>query len=114
MIGVVFSRGGDEMVEVRVNNNDITWRSTVYGASFFPLDTLDLDKNKVIKEFPDLEENKDWRDTAMKRLKEKLKSFDNENRKIEYIVGELKKVGYNPHSFQKQGGRVQRWVSWTG
>ena len=112
MIGVVFARGGDEVVEIRVNGNSISWRSTVYGAQFFPLDTLDLQEDKVKKEFPDLEEVKNWRDIAMKRLKDELNSHITEEDKVDYIVGELSKVGYTPHSFQRQGGRVMRWDSW--
>jgi hypothetical protein len=110
MIGVMFLRGGDEVVEVRVDGNSISWRSTVYGASFFPLDTIDMPKDNVIKEFPDLKDVKNWRDIAVKRLKDYINSKPTEKAKVNYIVEELRKVGYTPHSYQVKGGRVTKWT----
>jgi len=111
MIGIVFTRGGDEVVEVRINGNSVSWRSTTYGAAFFPIDALSLSKDKVMKEFPELEDAADWKEIAMRRLKDKLNSYSNENEKANYIVGELSKIGYTPHSYQKQGERIKKWDS---
>lgn len=110
MIGVLFYRGGEEVVEVRINGNDLQWRSTIYGASYFPIDTIDLPREKVMKEFPELADVKNWRDRALEKFKNHFKSIEGERNKVNYIVQELSKVGYMPHSYQKQGGRVTKWT----
>jgi len=109
MIGVIFSRA-DEFVEIRINGNTYSYRSTVYGSQFYPFDTLYLEKEKVISEFPDLKEVKNWRDIAMKRLKETLNSKSSEKEKINYIVTELEKIGYQPLKYQREGERVKKWL----
>jgi hypothetical protein len=110
MIGVIFSRAGNEVVEIRIEGNNICWRSTEYGSSFFPIDTLDFDRNKVFSEFPDLEDNPAWREVALKRLKDKINSIDTEKKKANYIIEELGRIGYQPHSYQIQGSRTKKWL----
>ena len=110
MIGIIFTRGGTEFVDIRIEGNNINWRSTDYGSQFFPLETLSFDKTKVLNEFPDLKDNPLWRDEALKRLKDKIHSFSTEKEKASYIVKELEIIGFQPHSYQIQGCRTKKWL----
>ena len=77
----------------------------MYGAVYAPIDNMQLNYEGVVKEHPDLEGKKDWNQQAIKRFKEKIKSFENENDTAKYIIKELKGVGYEPKYKQKQDFR---------
>jgi len=66
---------------------------------------LRFDKAGVIKEFPDLKDNEEWRFEAIKRFKEKIKSLNNESEVSDYIINELKGCGYKPKFKQRAGFR---------
>ena len=107
MIGVIFQRM-DEVVEIRIDGNNIYLRNTQTGLSFVPLDNMLLLKSDVVKEFPDLNDNENWRQIAIQRLKDKINSFDNEDSKVQYLISELSKKGYKAIAKQKEGYRPQR------
>jgi len=104
MIGALF-RFGTEIVEVRIEKTEIYFRTSTFGGGFATIDGLKLDKKGVIKEHPDLDGRDDWRPEAIKRLKEKMRLLANEYTRMEYIISELKKVGYTPLVLQKKGFR---------
>ena len=104
MIGVIFEYL-NEKVEVRIDNSNCLFRTKQTYPSFIPIDSLRIDKKGVLKEFPDLKDKDDWRKQAIKRFKEKVKSFDTEKEQIKYIMEDLKKYGYKPLYIQKVGYR---------
>lgn len=107
MIGVIFDFATG-VVEVRIDGNNCLFRSQQSYNAFYPIDGLRLDKKGVIKEHPDLKDSNEWRQEAIKRFKEKLKTFDTEMDRINYIMEDLKKFGYKPLYIQKQGGRARK------
>ena len=104
MIGVIFDFAG-EFVEVVIDGTNCLFRTKQFGGALAPIDALRLDKKGVIKEHPDLKDNEDWRKEAIKRFKEKMKDYNNEKERMEYIINDLKKFGYKPLVIQKAGFR---------
>lgn len=103
MIGVIF-QFGSEVVEVRVIG-DIVFFRTSGSPNFADIDTIKLDKQGVIKEFPDLKDDPDWKQKARNRFKEKIKKLKGEEARINYIIEDLTKFGYKALYKQKQGFR---------
>jgi hypothetical protein len=103
MIGIIFSFGSD-IVEVRIDNNNVFFRSNK-SPQFATIDGLKLDKNGVIKEFPELKDREDWKEEAIKRFKEKIKSMKDEKEQTKYIIDDLEKWGYKANYLQRSGHR---------
>jgi hypothetical protein len=108
MIGIIF-RFGTEIIEVRIDGVNCLFRTGTQGNLFVPINNLRLDKTGVIKEFPDLKDRDDWRSEAINRFKEKLKSLNTEDERVNYVVNDLKKFGYVPMYKQKAGHRVTKF-----
>jgi hypothetical protein len=102
-IGVLFEYAA-EPVEVRVEGNNVLFRTTQTGG-WASIDNLQLDYSGVIKEFPNLKGNDNWRTEAIKRFKDKIKKFKTEQVRINYIINDLKQHGYVPRYIQKKGHR---------
>ncbi len=107
MIGVIFDFAG-KMVEVRVESNNVLFRTIEFGGALAPIENLRLDYNGVCKEHPDLKDNDNWKKEAIKRFKDKIKSYNTEEEKINYIINDLKKFGYVPTIIQKKGFRPKK------
>ena len=84
------------------------FRKEQTGGLFAPIEAIKLDKQGVIKEFPDLKDNEDWKEIATKRFKEKLKKMKTEQERIDYVIEDLRKFGYKPLYLNKQGHRPKR------
>lgn len=107
MIGIIFSYFS-EVVEVRIDGNNVLFRTSQYGGAFVPIEGLRLDKNGVFKEHPDLVDKENWREEAINRFKEHIKKLESETLAMKYIIDELGKVGYKPIAYQRQGHRPQK------
>ena len=106
MIVLQFQFASDIIV-VRLQGNDIQLGSTAQGARLAPIDGLKLNYSGVIREFPDLKDRTDWREEAIKRFKEKIKSIPTEHLKAHYIIEDLRKFGYIPKTMQESGKRME-------
>ena len=106
MIGVIFMFASD-MVEVRVDNNTVLFRSGI-NPGWATIEGLQLNYEGVCKEFPDLKGNPNWKQQAIERFKDKIACYRTEEEKMDYIIGDLKKYGYIPKYVQKGGHRVKR------
>ena len=104
MIDLIFYYGS-EIIFVRIDNFDIKFSNSIYGAIWAPIDGLKLSKSGVIKEHPDLEFAADWKEQAIKRFKIKLHELGTEEEICKYIIEDLRKYGYVPKFKQKQGFR---------
>ena len=91
-------------VEVRIENTNVLFRTSQSGG-FAPINSLQLSKQGVIKEFPDLKKNPNWREEAIKRFKLKIKSKTTEKKRMDYIIKDLHKFGYKPLYTQRAGHR---------
>ena len=107
MIGVIFQFGSD-IVEVRVDGFNVLFRTQQFGGAFAPIDGLNISHAGVIKEFPDLDNNPDWKKEAINRFKEKIKLYATEKDRMDYIIQDLKRYGYIPLYWQEKGFRVKR------
>jgi hypothetical protein len=94
-----------ELIEVRIDNNIVYFRTANTGGAFATIDNLKLSYSGVVKEHPDLKDVKDWREQTIKRFKDKIKTIDTEEKQATYIIEDLKKYGYKPLYKQKKGFR---------
>jgi len=101
-------RFGGEIIEVVIDNNNLLFHDT-HSQMTTTVDGLRLSKAGVIKEFPDLKDNKEWKKIAVKRLKEHVKKITGEINKLNYVKGELNKHGYEPLYYQRGGHRPKKW-----
>ena len=104
--GVIFSFG-NELVEVRIQDNRLLFRTSQFGGALAPIDSLKLDHQGVLKEFPDLEGNDEWKVIAIQRLKDKLKDMTSDDERMDYVVHDLQRFGYKPLSKVKDGHRPE-------
>lgn len=106
MISAMFTFG-TETILVVVKGHDVTFGNTLYGAQMAPLKGLKLDRAGVEREFPDLKDNPAWREEAVKRFSDKIKTLNTEENILTYIVEDLRKFGYKPLYKQVQGHRKE-------
>lgn len=106
MIELIFERG-PEIILIRIRGHDVTFSNSIQGAIYSSIDGMKLDYEGVIKEHPDLKDREDWNKEAIKRFKEKIKSYENEKDTSNYIIKELKSIGYIPMYKKKQGFRKE-------
>lgn len=105
MIEVLMSFG-PELVLIKIVGHSIHFGNLNYGGQLATIEGLKLDRAGVEKEFEDLKDKDDWRETAIKRFKTKIRSMNSENEIYDYVVKDLKKFGYTPIK-KMIGGR--RW-----
>jgi len=101
MIELVFEFAGD-MALVVVRGNTVQF---IQNGIVADISGVKLNYKGVIKEFPDLEGVVDWKQEAIKRFKEVIKSYETENDKANYIISDLKKHGYKCKYKQQAGVR---------
>lgn len=107
MIGLIFQLG-PEIVEVRIDGINILFRNNQSNGMFVTIEGLKLNKEGVIKEFPDLKDNDNWQNITRKRFISKIKSLQTEMDRAKYVVNDLKKYGYEPKYIQRKGFRVEK------
>ena len=107
MIKGSFRLGGD-VIEVIIKGNELLFFDISSGL-VTTIQGLKFSKSGVLKQFPDLKNEKEWKQIAMDRLKNHMKNLKTENDKMEYIKKELKDFGYEPLYKQRGGFRPQRF-----
>lgn len=107
MIELMLEFGGDVVI-VRINGNKVEFGHSAFGAKLATIDNIKLDYHGVVREFPDLKDNPQWRLEAIGRFKDKIKDYNNEESIYRYILNELTKFGYIPKLRKKNGMRVER------
>lgn len=107
MIKATFRYGG-EVIEIIIDRNNVLFYDTSSQMTT-SIEGLKLSKAGVIKEFPDLKDETNWKEKATKRFKDHIKSFKSEIEKIYYIKEELKKHGYEPMTYQRGGHRPRKF-----
>lgn len=105
--GTIFSFG-NEIVEVRLQDSRLLFRTSQFGGALAPLESLQLNQQGVLKEFPDLEGNPEWKTIAIQRLKDKLKDMTSDDERMSYVIVDLQKYGYKPLIKQKDGYRPEK------
>lgn len=96
-----------EIVLVRIDGTQVLFGNTQYGARLASIDGLKLDYNGVIKEFPELKGNENWKEEAIKKFKEKIKKMKSEKEIATYLIEDLDKFGYKAKKIQQSGFRTK-------
>ncbi len=104
MIEILFYLG-NEIILVKVDGNNIMFSNSNFGAVESDISGLKLSYEGVIKEFPDLKDDENWKNKTIQRFKDHIKSLKTEEDKVNYIVDDLKKHGYTAKYKQKLGFR---------
>lgn len=107
MIEVIFQLGS-EMIGVLIRDKDVLFQTVQTGAALIPVDSLGFSKEGVIKEFPDLKNDPDWRAKAIQRFKAHLMTLPDEQARADYIIKDLSKYGYRALIIKKKGFRPKR------
>lgn len=106
MIEILFRHGGD-VILVRIAGNNVEFGNTAQGGMLSTIDGLNISRSGVMRQFPDLKGQPDWKEQAIKRFKKHIATFKNEVEKAEYIKEELSKWGYVPWKIKMQGKRAR-------
>jgi len=101
-----FDIGGQRII-VRVIGNSVLFID-LQNNIMSPIEGLNLNKQGVEKEFPDLKGDEEWKQKAIQRFVDKVKSFQTEKEKMDWIIEELKEMGYTPLFIQREGFRPQK------
>lgn len=100
---------GPQQISAKVEGNALLFFDAESGM-ITTLEGLRFSRAGVLKEFPDLKEEKEWRKVALERLKEHLKTFQTEKEKMNYVTRELVRFGgYLPLFWQQKGFRVKQF-----
>lgn len=104
MIEAIFLFGGD-IILIRIQDHNIEFGNTSYGAKLATIDGLQLSRSGVEAEFPDLIGRTDWREEAIRRFKENIKELKGEKAILKYIKEDLAKHGYILKRYKQNGYR---------
>ncbi len=107
MISLMF-KFYEEKILVIIKGNEVFFGNTLFGSQLSAINGLQLSYEGVLKEFPDLKDNPSWRLEAITRFKDKIKSYNTEDEKANYIIQDLRKHHYIPLYKQRKGFRVER------
>ena len=108
MIKGTFKFGG-QLMEVIVRGNELMFND-VQTNTITTIEGLKFSKQGVIKEFPDLKDNENWRQEAIRRLKEHINLIKTEKERLFYVQKELNRFGYNPLFYQIAGHRPKKFT----
>ena len=106
MIELMFTFGTDYILVV-VNHHSVQFGNTSFGTQLADISGLKLNREGVLKEFPDLITNVNWREEAINRFKDKIRLLNSEEAIVTYLIEDLRKFGYKPYYKQIQGHRKE-------
>ena len=98
---------GSDIMEVVVDDTNLIFLNSEGTAS--TIQGLKIQREGVIKEFPDLKDNENWKEEAIKRFKKYIKKMKTMDERIEYVKDELTKFGYDALYKQRAGHRPQKF-----
>jgi len=96
-----------ETSNIIVDGNNLMFNDT--SGKITTIEGLRIDRSGVIKEFPDLENDDEWRKKAIERLKEHMRKMETEKEKLDYVKSELEKFGWVALFKQQAGFRPVKW-----
>ena len=73
------------------------------------IESVKLDYDGVIKEFPELKDNPEWREETIRRFYKKCKEYDSDEKVCQFIYDDLKKWGYKLISINRRGFRPKKF-----
>lgn len=75
----------------------IAGASVVMGSDptmLVPLELCRMDKSSTLNEFPDLANDKNWKEKSVERWNAHIKSLGDEEKIADYVIADLNKYGY--------------------
>jgi len=102
-IQATFSKASERMI-IRLIGDNILFID-LQNNLMAPIEGLGFSKEGCIKEHPDLKDDPDWKQKAIQRFIDKVKSFPTEKEKMDWIINEMKEMQYKPMYLQRQGFR---------
>lgn len=100
-------RLGGELFNIIIDGTNLMFLNS--SGTITTIDGVRISKGGVIKEFPELENNPEWKKIAIERLKEKIKSLQTEMERTNYVKDELVKFGYEAMFYQRAGHRPSKF-----
>jgi hypothetical protein len=73
-----------------------------------PIEGLNLNKAGTIKEYPDLKDDKEWKQKAIQRFVDKIKALPSETERANWLIEEMRQMNYKPLYKQRDGFRPQK------
>lgn len=101
-------RLGGELIEVIVDGENVMFND-VATNTISTIEGLQLSKQGVIKQFPDLKDDENWKRKAIMRFKKHIRKFKTLDARIEYVKEELMKHGYEGLFKQRAGFRPKKF-----
>ncbi len=107
---IIFERAGEPVV-VKVEGKNVYFSNQQVGfEKGYPIESLKLNTDGIVKEFPDLKDKPDGekRKLAVERFKEKIKSLKTRNEIKNYLIVEFEGMGYTLKCLQIPGFRPRK------
>lgn len=98
---------GSERIIVRIIRENVLFFD-LQNNMMSPLEGLRFSREGAIKEYPDLKDDENWKQKAIQRFTDKIKSLPSETKRMEWIIEEIRKMGYTPLYQQQDGWRLKR------
>jgi hypothetical protein len=105
-IQCVFQQGSERMA-IRIIGSNVLFID-LQNNIVAPLEGLKLNKKGVEKEYPDLKGDSDWKQKAIQRFVNKIKNFKTEEERSNWLIEEMKSMGYTPLYKIRSGFRPQK------
>lgn len=101
---------GSERIAIRIIGDNVLFIDFQTNM-MSPIEGLQLSKEGTIKEYPDLKDDKEWKNKAIQRFVDKIKSLPSETERNKWLIEEMKKMNYTPLYSQRNGFRPQK-IKW--
>jgi hypothetical protein len=105
--GGIFKLGSD-IVQVGIEGNNLIFLD-ISSGTVTTVEGLQFSKSGVIKEFPDLKDDEEWKKKSIERLKEHMKKIESEMDKLIYVKNELNKFGWEALYYVQKGFRPKKF-----
>lgn len=103
----VFFQQGSERMAIRIIGENVLFID-LQNNIVAPLEGLNLNKQGVIKEYPDLKDDEEWKSKSIQRFVDKIKSLPSETERAKWLIEEMKSMNYTPLYQQRNGFRPQK------
>lgn len=105
-IQITFSLGSERTI-IRIIGDNILFIDPQTNM-MSPIEGLQLNKQGVIIEHPDLKDDPEWKQKSIQRFTDKIKSLPSETERMKWIIEEMKVMGYKPLYSTQDRFRPQR------
>jgi hypothetical protein len=101
---------------VRIDGKDVRFSTMTNGTfSLQPIESIKLDIEGILKEFPDLKDKQshEIRKKAIDRFKKYIEKMETEMEVVQYVIKDLSKHGYSLVNANRPGFRPKSFIETT-